>query len=176
MKTKIMVALLFVLFCLPAFAGTSNINLGSDLVLWKSPLFEFYARMDICDGLYKVHRDEDVPDMRDFRYFQCQGRYDLYMYGEPGATVTLFGGFQFGTEFGYMIIKKLDHNKIWLWELMLFPENQWFTQDATDRTGAYAVYYHPEPDFDEKISSIKWGKWWEGPGPGDQVPQRPKYD
>ena len=31
--------------------------------------------------------------------------------------------------------------------------------------GSFEVFYVPAPRFRTRISSIKWGKWWEGPLP-----------
>ena len=162
MKIKISIVLLLVL--LGTHVSASSIG-GADLILYKQPLIEFYARADVCDSLFKVRKDEDIPNIgRDFRDYFCDGRYTVILYGPPGTIITLFGGFDFGTQFGYMIVKKKDHNKVWLLELKFFPENQWHSVEANSGTGAYEVYYSPEPCFDEKISSVKWGKWWSGLG------------
>ena len=171
MKIKIIATILLALLGKPLSAG---INEGSDLILYKQPLVEFYPRAEICDGLFRVDLDKDVPDMRDFRYYFCQGRYTVILYGPPGTTVTLFGGFDFGTEFGYLVIKKLDHERVWLQDLVLHPDREWKRVEATSSTGAYEVYYQNEPSFDEKISSVKWGIWWNGVEPGDQIPGPPK--
>lgn len=168
MKTKISLVLLLVLLATPVTARPLG---GADLILYKQALVDFYVRAEVCDSLFKVDRDEDIPSIgRDFRDYWCQGRYTVILYGPPGTTVTLFGQFDYGTELGYLIIKKTDNQKVWLLELNFFPKNQWHRVEARRASGAYDVYFHPIADFDERISSVKWGTWWSGPEPGDQVP------
>lgn len=152
---------MFLCLCFPALASAD-----SGLVLHKEPLFErqsnFLGGNDPtgCDELYKVKAGKDVSDMRDFQYFNCEGKYTLYMEGPSGNTVTVFGDFNFKAGGGYLIIRKRDDRLVWLLDLEAFPAGQWITVPATADSGSYDAYYQAAPRFEENIASVKWGNWW----------------
>lgn len=136
------------------------------LVLYKEPLFEFGGkRQSDCDALYDVKAGKDVPDMRDFRQYFCDGRYTLTLEGKKGTTVTLFGRFAYKKGAGFMVVVKNDNRKIWLINLEDFPSGKWFRVKANQDTGAYKIYYRSVSRFSENISSIQWGQWWKGNTP-----------
>ena len=56
-----------------------------------------------------------------------------------------------------LTVKKKDNRKIWLLDLIYFPADQWFYSEANEDSGAFETFYNPSPNFDESISSIKWG-------------------
>ncbi len=136
------------------------------LVLHKESLFEVDRRNSSgCDALYDVKAGKNVPDLRDFRNFFCEGPYTLTLKGEKGTTATLFGQFNYKKGAGYMVIVKNDNRKIWLDNLEDFPFGKWVEFKANRDSGAYQIYYKRVSRFSENISSIKWGQWWKGKTP-----------
>jgi hypothetical protein len=134
------------------------------LVLYKEPLFEIGGapREAGCQGLYKVVAGKDVPDMRDFPYFVCDGRYTLTFSGNKGATISLFGKLNYRKEAGFMVIVKNDNRKLWVINLNDIPSGKWTTVKAGRQSGGYEVFYRKASRFDQNISSVKWGQWWQG--------------
>ena len=137
------------------------------LVLYKEPLFESAGRGggSICDGLYRPEAGKDVPDMRDFPDFACNGRYTLTLSGGKGTTITLFGKFKYQKENGFMVIVKSDNRKIWVINLDSIPREKWISVAASKDTGAYEVYFKGTQQFSQSVSSAKWGQWWQGDPP-----------
>ena len=111
---RILIALCLGLFLFPVSPACALEQRGA-LILYKEPLYEFEnARKGICEGLFDVKAGENVPDMRDFRNYHCQGRYTLTLDGNAGRMVTLFGKFNFAKDWGYLIIVKKDNRKVWV--------------------------------------------------------------
>ncbi len=136
------------------------------LVLHKEPLFEYDEKgSSDCDGLYDVKAGKNVPDMRDFRLFFCEGRYTLTLKGKKGTTVSLFGQYKYKKKAGFMVVVKNDDRKICLNSLEDFPSGKWVNVKASRNTGAYKFYYKSVSRFSENISSVKWGTWWKGKTP-----------
>ena len=81
----------------------------------------------------------------------------------------MFGGYNYGKGMGYLVIRKLDAEKIWLLDLEDFPSGRWVQVPAKVDMGidygAYEAYYMASPQFDRNITSLKWGTWWEGDKP-----------
>ncbi|MGP0565727.1 MULTISPECIES: hypothetical protein [unclassified Nitrospina] len=163
MKTRCFIlVLVFWIFSNSAYAHEQR----GELILYKEPLFEFEdARKIDCQGLYDVESGNDVSTMKGFRDYWCQGRYTLTLEGQPGRTVTLFGLFEYRKDRGFLVIRKTDNRKVWLINLDLLPENKWVTRPADDKSGGVEIYFHAAPQFSQNISSVKWGKWWEGDKP-----------
>lgn len=167
---KIMTALI-IMVPLAASAGTVKIN--EELTLYKEPIFEYDKpglEHDHCEGIFYLSGDKDNPDLRsDFDYYHCEGRYTLTLEGPKNKTITLFGGYNYGRGRGYLVIRKLDAEKIWLLDLQDFPSGQWVKVpsmvDMGIEYGAYEAFYLAAPQFDRNIESMKWGKWWEGDKP-----------
>ncbi len=140
--------------------------LSKEQLFDSGPALDFGHSRSDCSALYYVDLNENIPDMRrDFRNYFCEGMYTLTLDGPPGTTVTLFGGFFFGKERGFLILKKKDDQKVWLLHLEEFPDAQWFTSEATSKSGAYEAYYYPAPNFRRNVSSVKWGQWWKDANP-----------
>jgi len=147
-------------FAMPASA------LGGDgeLALIKQPL-NTTTISDICDGIYYVTEGKDVSSMRDFRQYFCTGLYSLTLEGKRGQVVTLFGNHDFKKQGGFMVLRKTDDRKVWLSDLALIPEGTWVKRPPTSDSGGVQIFFSPVPNFDQRISSVKWGKWWEGRTP-----------
>jgi hypothetical protein len=136
------------------------------LILNKIPIYEFEdARRLGCTELYDVKHGLNVADMRDFRNFLCQGRYEMTLRGDKGRTVTLYAQFNFGREAGFLVVRKNDDRKIWIHDLENLPSGTWTTVQAGPQTGGYEAFYRKGSGFDQNISSIKWGQWWQGDTP-----------
>jgi hypothetical protein len=137
------------------------------LVLYKEPLMGVSGGRtgSICEGLYDVAAGKDVPDMRDFPDFFCDGRYTFTLAGKKGATTTLFGKFNYQKENGFMVIVKSDNRKLWVINLDSIPRGKWVNVAASRDTGAYEVYFKGTPQFSQGVSSVKWGQWWQGDTP-----------
>ncbi|CAI2718927.1 hypothetical protein [Nitrospina watsonii] len=164
MKTK-WIFLSLVLLVLPPAAAFAVEQRG-ELILYKQPLFELEDnRRDVCQSLFDVESGKDVADMRGFRDFWCQGRYTVTLEGDTGRTVTLFGGFKFRKDRGFMVIRKTDTRKVWLINLDLIPADQWIKRPASKDSGGVEIFFRSEPQFSQNISSVKWGKWWNGDQP-----------
>ncbi|CCQ90375.1 exported hypothetical protein [Nitrospina gracilis 3/211] len=118
-----------------------------------------------CSGIFEVHRGKDIKHLRGFRLYACQGRYTLTLEGKRGDVVTLFGRSGFGKENGFLVIRKTDDRKVWLIDFETLPEGNWVKRGPIDRSGGLHVYYQPAPNFSQKISSVKWGRWWNGSQP-----------
>lgn len=153
----------------PGLAMEGQLMLSKEQLFDSGPAIDFHPTRGNCEALFYVDAGKDIPDMRrDFRNYYCQGMYTLTLDGPPGTLVTLFGGFNFGQERGFLILKKKDDQKIWVLHLEDFPAGRWVTQEATSnygvKYGAYEAYYQPAPNFRRNVSSVKWGAWW---GEGD---------
>ncbi len=136
------------------------------LILNKEPIYEFEDdRKNVCISLYDVKADKDVADMRDYRDFFCQGRYTVILRGDSGRTVTLFDRFNFESDSGFLILIKKDNKKIWVNDIELIPSGKWVNIKGNGQYGDFEAFYQASPQFSQRISSVKWGKWWSGPLP-----------
>lgn len=139
---------------------------GPELVLDKLRLDIHYSQGDsACDELMHIRSENNVPDMRHFDCYARTGKYTMVLSGPVGTTVTLFGNPQYGKERGYLVITKTDDRPIWILNLENFPDKQWFANNAERQSGAYDAFYQEAPIFKRNVTSIKWGKWWEGEKP-----------
>ena len=122
--------------------------------------------MDDCEGRLTLKENNNAEDLRrSLAEYFCEGEYSIVLDGPAGKIVTLFGSFYFKKERGFLIIRKKDSKGIWVEELQAYPERKWHSVPAEGMYGSFEVFYVPAPRFRTRISSIKWGKWWEGPLP-----------
>lgn len=163
MKTPLGIGFLALLLALPLAAEGVGRH---GLILNAEGLRELTQSFGANYDLYNVPAGEDRRTISDFYLYHGQNRYSLTLEGETGRTVTLFAQPDFGKGAGYLIIRKKDDQTIWLRDLMTFPPNTWHGVAADNRYGAYEVFYHPAPRFDQNITSVKWGQWWQGERPG----------
>jgi len=110
-----------------------------------------------CMELITIEEGRDVPDMRKEQCGYTDGKYEVTLSGPPGTTVTFFGKYGFKKGNGFLTIKKKDNQKLWLLDLASFPAGEWFTSEATNDSGAFEVFYNASPQFEQSVSSIKWG-------------------
>lgn len=162
MKIKILSLGLMLCILFPAMSFASKGQLMLDKV-----------RLDInigfgdsaCDELEYIGIGKDVPDMRDFQCYERSGKYNVTLTGSADTTLTLFGSFTYGTERGFIVIRKRDDRLVWILHLEDFPSGKWSSQEASEDSGAFDVFYHAAPIFEQNVSSIKWGQWWQGEQP-----------
>lgn len=158
------ISIVFIAFLIlsSSFPATALEQRGA-LVLNKEPLYEFESpRKLACTELYDVRAGRNVPDMREFRNYFCEGRYTATLRGKAGRTVTLFGSFNYGKRGGFVVIEKKDDRTIWVDAIEDIPSGRWVDIKGSGNYGAYRAFYHAAPQFSQSISSIKWGKWWRG--------------
>ena len=140
------------------------ISSAGELALFKESITEEGTRhpfSDGCSGIFYVKQGENIPDMRDFHDYSCEGVYSLTLEGSSNATVTLFANLFHITDRGYLVLRKTDDRKVWIIYLESFKPGTWFHVDPADkRYGSYDIYYHEGWHFERYISSVKWGKWW----------------
>ena len=167
MKIKIIaVAVLIVLIHSSLVFAKQELMLSKEILFDSGPAIDSHHRD--CEALFYVDSGKDVADMRrDFRNYYCEGMYTLTLDGPAGATVTLFGSYNFGQERGYLVLRKKDDRKIWLLELEDHPINRWSAVEANAQSGAYEAFYFPAPNFRRNVSSVKWNQWWSGAVPGN---------
>ena len=136
-----------------------GLSLGTDEMVMRKETLPWAVTIDddVCYMLITIKVGDDVPDMRDKPCFLRDGKFTLTISGPPGTTVTLFGKFNFKKGNGFLTIKKKDHRKIWLLDLIYFPAGQWYYSEANENSGAFETFYNPSPMFEESIFSIKWG-------------------
>jgi hypothetical protein len=118
-----------------------------------------------CDELQYIDIGKNVPDMRDFPCYARTGKYNVTLTGSADTTLTLFGSFIYGSENGFLVIRKKDDRPVWILHLEDFPAGKWSSQEASKDSGAFDVFYSAAPIFEQNVSSIKWGQWWQGEQP-----------
>lgn len=163
---KILIGAAVLVFSIGASPVTAT---NGELVLFKETIIDEWSRSPFggeCAGLFPVNPGENIPDMRGFQYYFCEGIYSLTLEGPPQSTVTLFGSFFHKTEQGYLILRKTDNRKVWVIHLDWFEPGKWIHVASEDeRYGSYDVYYREAPSFERNVSSVKWGQWWTGEPP-----------
>jgi hypothetical protein len=165
--------ILFLAACQSSGEMENNTEIGAiqaseqpgSLTLYKESLFNAGRGQSVCEGLYKVKEVNDVPDMRNFPYYACEGRYTLTLSGKKGTTLTIFGKFNYQKEAGFMVIVKNDNLKVWIINLDDVPSGKWLSVEAGRQTGGYEVFFRKASGFEQNISSVKWGQWWQGDTP-----------
>jgi hypothetical protein len=159
MKIKILSLALLLCMLIPTMSFSSS----GQLMLDKVRLDININRGDsACSVLEYVDVGKDVPDMRDFQCYARSGKYNVTLRGPADTTLSLFGSFEYGSERGFLVIRKKDDRQVWILHLEDFPSGKWSSQEATRDTGAYDVFYSAAPIFEQNVSSIKWGQWWQG--------------
>ncbi len=159
-KKSRIIAVLFLVF---SWALTVQaVEMRGELILNKGPLLEFDTmhRTPVCESLLDVHAGKNQPNFFNYRHNSCQGRYTFTLRGKTGSTVTLFGKVDYQKERGFLIVRKLDDQEIWLTELESIPANQWVSRESQNGYGGYEAYFASAPQFSQNIASVKWGKWW----------------
>ncbi len=160
-KAAVLIFSLLALWALPAQAREYG-----ELVLKKNQLVHGrgFPLNNQCVSLLKIDPDKNVPDMRTFRNFFCTGPYTLYWDGLPDKIVTVYADFNYGKEYGYLILKKTDDKTVWLIDYDDLPANEWIKVPASeDGYGGYEAYYSPGSRFELNFSSVQWGQWWDAP-------------
>ena len=113
-----------------------------------------------CDELMYIDKGKNVFNMRGFACFERTGKYTLTLDAAPGTLVTLYGKSEFSQDNGFLILKKLDDQPLWILDMENLSDRSWTRKAKTRDSGAYVAYYSAAPLFKENIASIQWGHWW----------------
>ena len=113
-----------------------------------------------CDRLIYVKAGKDLSNFRDMPCYLRDAKVTATLDGPVGTTVTLFANNMYAQGKGYIVIRKTDDRKVWLLDLMDFPDSKWDMIEANSESGGYKVFYKNGPAFDSNVSSLKWGQWW----------------
>jgi hypothetical protein len=150
--------LLFILM-LPTTAMASSNAL---LELWKRSEF-LYGKCGHCADLVSIKNNKDWSDFLPYNLTTRDGYFTANLNGPAGTSVTLYGQEGYRKNRGYLIIIKKDASMIEIENMEAFTPGKW-TEVDKDK-GAYSVFYQPYQNFKTLVSSVKWGKWWDGATP-----------
>lgn len=149
---------LLALFSTPVSAMEGQLTLYSEFNYFES------TRSPTNCRLINVVLGDDLPNLvNNLANTPCSYQQSLItstLEGPAGTMVTLFAKQTFGKEGGYIVVRKTDDKKVWLLDLMDFPDKQWKTIEASADSGGYEVYFKNGPAFDTNVASLKWGQWW----------------
>jgi hypothetical protein len=155
MKITAYFAILSFFLCFPSLGFAKN-----ELVMEKEVLYWTNGGKggDVaCNQLIIIGEGRDVPDMREEQCGYNDGKFSVTLSGPPGTTVTFYGKYGFKKGNGFLTIKKIDDQKLWLLDLTAFPAGQWSTSEANDNSGAFEAFYSSSPLFEQSVYSVKWG-------------------
>ncbi len=153
---------LIVLFLVLIFPTAAIASGNAQLDLWKKDPFKGGA-CGHCADLIKFKSSRDYSDFTPFNPESQSGYFIANLTGPAGTLVTLYGLEDFHTNSGYLVIVKKDDSIVEIEDLEAFTPGQW-TEVAKDK-GGYSAFYQPHENFKSLVSSVKWGKWWEGSTP-----------
>jgi hypothetical protein len=151
MKITAFLSIFLTYFPLIGFAQ-DELVMQKEFMYWESTISD-----SSCNQLIYIELGRDVPDLREEPCGNINGKFSLTLSGPPGTTLTLFGDYDYNKENGFLIIRKIDDQQLWLLDLIAFPAGQWFSSKDNKNSGAFETFYNPSPTFEESISSLKWG-------------------
>ena len=147
--------------CIFSFMSSPVFANESELTIYKEVLYFNVSRMTVdCHTLIFIQEGKDLTSLRDLPCNMRDTRMTITLTGPPGTSITLFAQHDFGKENGYIVIRKTDEQKVWLRDLLDFPDTKWKTAPAVLSSGGYEAFYKAGPAFDSNVASIKWGQWW----------------
>ncbi len=149
---------LFILM-LPTTAMASSNSL---LELWKKSEF-LYGSCGHCADLISIKNNKDWANFLPYDLTTRDGYFTANLKGPAGTSVTLYGQEGYREDRGYLIIIKKDDSRIEIEDLEAFAPGKWTEVDKEE--GGYSVFYQPYQNFKTFVSSVKWGKWWDGTAP-----------
>lgn len=153
MKIKFFLVAYTFLVCFPTLAFAHD-----ELVIQKEVMYWTMARSNFtCTPHIQIEIGEDVPDLRDEVCGTVIGSHSLTLSGPAGTTVTLYGDYNFKKDNGFLTIRKKDDQMLWLMDLTVFPDGQWFSSEADQDSGAFDIFYKANPRFERIVSSVQWG-------------------
>lgn len=151
----------FASLCILIFLSTPVSAEKSELTIYLEVLY-FNASMTTvdCDRLLFIPAEKDLSDFSDMPCYLQDTRMTATLTGPPGSTITFFGMQAYAEEKGYIVIRKTDAQKVWVRDLIDFPDSEWVTVEADSSSGGYEAFYKAGPAFDSNVKSLKWGQWW----------------
>jgi hypothetical protein len=159
MKRIQKLCILFFILMLPTAAMASSNAL---LELWKRSEF-LYGKCGHCADLIPIKNNRDWADFLPYNLKTRAGYFTANLKGPAGTSVTLYGQEDYRKNRGYLIITKKDDSMIEIEDLEAFTPGKWTEVDKVK--GSYSVFYQPHQNFKTSVSSVKWGKWWDGAKP-----------
>jgi hypothetical protein len=145
---------------LTGFSSLAFASPPAELNLWKHDPF-FYGTCGHCGDFVRFKENKNRADFTDFELYNQTGYYSAILYGPENTTMTLFGGQQYATDKGFLIIVKKDNTVVQIDDLDQFTPEKWTHVEAQKGwSGAYSVFFQPYPLFKNNVQSGKWGKWW----------------
>ncbi len=159
MKKLQKICIIFFILLLPTTALASSNAL---LELWKRSEF-LYGPCGHCADLISIKSNRDRADFLPIQLRTRDGYFTANLKGPSGTSVTLYGQEDYRENQGYLIIIKKDDSRIEIEDLEAFTPGKWTEVDK--EKGAYSVFYQPHQNFKTLVSSVKWGKWWDGATP-----------
>lgn len=141
---------------------TSMASSNALLELWKRSEF-LYGKCGHCADLVSIKNNKDWADFQPYNLTTRDGYFTVNLNGPAGTSVTLYGQEEYRKNRGYLIIIKKDSSMIEIEDLEAFTPGKWTEVDK--EKGAYSAFYQPHQNFKTLVSSVKWGKWWDGATP-----------
>jgi hypothetical protein len=160
MKKLTSLSILLLILIFPAHGLTSN---HSQLELWKKYDKFMDGPCGHCADLVTINNDRDWPDFLPQDITTREGYFTANLNGPAGTLITLYTLRDYRENMGYLIIKKKDDSTVEIDNLLAFPPGKWI--EVKKEKGSYSAFYQPHEVFKFMISSVKWGKWWEGSAP-----------
>ena len=158
-RLKTFSILLFILM-FPASALASSY---SQLELWKRYDKFTGGPCGHCADLITIKDNKDWADFLPYNNATSDGYFTANLNGPADTLITLYTLKDFRENMGYLIIMKKDDAAVEIDDLLTFPPGEW--TEVKKEKGSYSVFYQPHEVFKFMISSVKWGKWWEGSAP-----------
>jgi hypothetical protein len=158
-RLKIFSILLFILM----FPASTLASSQGQLELWKRYDKFMDGPCGNCADLVTINSNRDWPDFLPQDITMREGYFTANLNGPTGTLITLYTLKDFRENMGYLIIMKKDDAAVEIDDLLTFPPGEW--TEVKKEKGSYSVFYQPHEVFKFMISSVKWGKWWEGSAP-----------
>jgi len=151
-----------ILLLILIFPSVAMATGNAQLELWKKSEF-LYGKCGHCADLITIKDNRNWADFIPYDLTTRDGYFTANLNGPAGTLVTLYGLNDFRKNQGYLIIIKKDDSAIEIEEIDAFTPGQWV--EVNKEKGGYSAFYQPHENFKSSVSSVKWGKWWDGPAP-----------
>ena len=145
------------------FPSPSLASSYGQLELWKKYDKFMNGPCGHCADLITIRNDRDWANFLPYDLSTREGYFTANLNGPAGTLITLYTLKDFQKNMGYLIIMKKDDSTVENDDLLAFPPGEW--TEVKKEKGSYSAFYQPHEVFKFMISSVKWGKWWEGSAP-----------
>mgnify|MGYP001266669163 CR=1 FL=1 len=115
-----------------------------------------------CTDFIWFYQNENRRNFREYALYLQSGYYHLDLLGTKGTSITLFGAEEFKLNEGFLILQKEDDKIVTIDDLEKFSPGRWHNVKAQKNlSGGFSAFYQPGLNFKERVSSFRWGMWWE---------------